>query len=228
LTSGDAIFRDGRDGRDGRLDPALQGINRALLDVEARFSYEKRMEKIAAIFPKTFALLGTDRDAIVREFVEACPPVDISRIENARQFRDFLTVRWQHQSPTPRYLPDVTACELAVARVRIDGDGGLTANAGRTDAGAPGIRRKPGVVLHRTRFDIRPIFESSGAGASPVERQVPLAIALHAGEPRIFELTPDVFALLAALDGWVAVDELPNAESLIADLVEAGLLEVRH
>ena len=34
--------------------------------------------------------------------------------------------------------------------------------------------------------------------------------------------------LLAALDCWVAVDELPNADRLLADLAEAGLLEVRR
>jgi hypothetical protein len=125
-------------------------------------------------------------------------------------------------------LRDVTACELALAQVRIDGDGGLTANAGGADAGVSGVRRKPGVVLLCARFDIRPIFESGGAGASLVERKVPLAIAHHAGEPKILELIPDVFDLLAALDGWVAVDELPHAESLFADLSEAGLLEVRR
>jgi hypothetical protein len=225
LTSGGAIFGDGRG---VHLDAALQGIDPALLHIEARFSHEKRMEKIAAVFPRTLALLGADRDAIMREFVEACPPVDISRIENARQFRDFLTACWQRQPPAPRYLPDVTACELALAQVRIDGDGGLTVNAGRTDAGPPGIRRKQGVVLLSARFDVRPIFESGSEGASPMERNAPLAIAHHSGEPRIFELAPEVFDLLAALDRWVAVDELPNAGRLLADLAEAGLLEVRR
>jgi hypothetical protein len=225
LTSGDAIFGDGRD---VHFDAALQGIDRALLHIEARFSHEKRMEKIAAVFPKTFALLGADRDAIMREFVEACPPVDISRIESALQFRDFLTARWQRQPPAACYLPDVTACELALAQVRIDGDGELTVNAVRTQAGLPGIRRKPGVVLLSARFDIRPIFEGGSEGANLIERKVPLAIAHHAGEPRIFELAPEVFDLLAALDRWVAVDEFPDSDGLIADLTEAGLLEVRR
>src|SRR4051794_37897459 len=81
LTSGEAIFRDNRK---GTIDPALQGIDRGMLDIEARFSHEKRMEKIAAVFPVTFDLLGAGLDGIVRNFVEACPPSDISRIENAR------------------------------------------------------------------------------------------------------------------------------------------------
>jgi hypothetical protein len=33
---------------------------------------------------------------------------------------------------------------------------------------------------------------------------------------------------LAALDRWVAVDEFPDSDGLIADLTEAGLLEVRR
>lgn len=225
LTSGGAIFRDACD---VPLDTTLLGIDRVLLNVEARFSHEKRMEKIAAVFPKTFTLMGATRDTVVRDFVEACPPIDIGRIENARQFRDFLTARWRRQSPAPPYLPDVVACEFACAQVRIAAGGGLSAVADLTHSGLAGIRRKPGVILLLTRFDIRPIFDSGGEGAKPIERKVPLAIAHRAGEPRIFELAPEVFGLLAALDRWVAVDELPDAESLVADLAEAGLLEVRR
>src|ERR1700688_1185416 len=117
LTSGEAIFDDGC----GSLrDPILQGIDRGLLHIEARFSHEKPSDKRAAVFPKTLALLGEDRDAVVREFVHACPPVDIGRLENARQFRDFLISRWENRPPTPPYLPDVNTCELACAQVRID------------------------------------------------------------------------------------------------------------
>lgn len=225
LTSGDAIFSDACD---VSLDATLQGIDRTLLHIEARFSHEKRMEKIAAVLPKTFALLGANRDTVVREFVETCPSIDIGRIENARQFRDFLTARWQRQPPTPRYLPDVIECEFACAQVRIAADGGSSVVANSTLSGPAGIRRKQGVVLLRTCFDIRPIFEGGGEGANPIERKVPLAIASRAVEPRIFELTPEVFDLLAALDRWVAVDEFPDSDGLIADLTEAGLLEVRR
>jgi hypothetical protein len=225
LTSGEAIFGDvGSRSRN----PLLQGFDRALLHIEARFSHEKRMEKIAAVFPKTFALLGDDRDAIVREFVHACPPVDISRLENARQFYNFLISRWDNRPPTLRYLPDVTTCELAVAQVRIGADSPLPV-AKRPAHNRPSeIRRSPLIALLHTRFDVRPIFEGKSRDISPIERVVPLAISFRAGEIGIFELTPEVFDLLAALDTWVAVDELPNAEGLIADLGEAGLLEERR
>ena len=225
LTSGEAIFGDNCSTTRA---PILQGIDSALLHIEARFSHEKRMEKIAAVFPKTFALLGDDCDAIVREFVHACPPVDIGRLENARQFYDFLLSRWEKRPPTLPYLPDVTACELACAQVRIEADSLLAGANSTSDAGTSEIRRKQGMALLRTRFDIRPIFEGIRGDIGPVERVVPLAISLRAGELGIFELTPEVFDLLAALDTWVAVDELANAEGLIADLREAGLLEERR
>jgi hypothetical protein len=225
LTSSDAIFGDSC----GSLcDTILQGIDRRLLHIEARVSHEKRMDKIAAVFPKTLALLGEDRDAVVREFVHACPPVDIGRLENARQFSDFLISRWGTRRPALPYLPDVTACELALARVRIDADSSPAAAKTPTHTGPSEIRRKSGIALLRTRFDIRPIFEDERGEISPIERLVPLAISFRAGELGIFELAPEVFDLLAALGSWTAVDELPDAEGLIADLREAGLLEERR
>jgi len=116
LTSGGAIFGDG-----GPLDPDLRGVDGTLLRMEARFSHEKRMEKIAAVFPRTFDLLGSEREALIREFVDACPPVDIARLANARQFHDFLSARWRRQPPRRAYLPDVAACELACAQARAQG-----------------------------------------------------------------------------------------------------------
>ena len=222
LTSSEAIFGD------TSRNPLLQGFDRALLHIEARFSHEKRMEKIAAVFPKTFALFGDDRDAIVREFVHACPPVDISRLENARQFHDFLISRWENRPPTLRYLPDVTTCELAVAQVRIGADSPLAVAKRPAHSRPSEICRNPLIALLHTRFDVRPIFEGKWGAISPIERVVPLAISFRAGEIGIFELAPEVFDLLAALDTWVAVDELPNAEGLIADLGESGLLEERR
>ena len=225
LTSSEAVFGDSCG---SSRTPTLQGIDRRLLHIEARFSHEKRMDKIAAVFPKTFALLGEDRDAVVREFVRACPPVDIGRLENARQFSDFLISRWGARRRAPPYLPDVTACELVCAQVRMDADSSPAVAKNRTRTGPSEIRRKPGIGLLRTRFDIRSIFEGKQRDIGPTERLVPLAISFQAGELGIFELTPEVFDLLVALDAWVAVDELPNAEGLIADLGEAGLLEARR
>ena len=55
----------------------------------------------------------------------------------------------------------------------------------------------------------------------------PLAVAWISGEPQILELPAEVFDLLTALDRWTALDELPGAEELIADLAQSGMLERR-
>jgi hypothetical protein len=222
LTSSDAIFGDKRT---QPLDPALQGTDRRLLHIEARFSHEKRMEKISAVFPKTFELLDAGREALVRAFTETCPPMDISRLENARQFHDFLLAHWRQEPPMPPYLRDVVACELAFASGRF-------ADEERTPTCVEGsVRRQRGVVLVHSAYDVRPIFENALGTAVPLQRDTRLAIVSgsHADQPRIFELAAAVFELLGALDDWVdraAFDALPAAEELISDLTEAGLLEV--
>ncbi len=224
LTSGGAIFGDQQG---GPLDPALQGIDPALLRLEARFSHEKRLEKIAAVFRRTFELIGARRDALVREFVEACPPADIDRLVNARQLHDFLSARWQHEPPMPPYLPDVAACELALATARVAANDGVPGEwpAGEESAR---MRRAPAVVLHRSAYDVRPIFEDAAGIAAPAQRDTPLAIVPQAlaGEPAIFELAPAVFDLLAALDDWTDRAAFAGeADELIADLARAGLVE---
>ena len=179
--------------------------------------------------------MGADRDPIVRGFVEACPPVDISRLVNARQFHDFLSARWQREPPDPPYLPDVAACELACAEVRVDTEEAAMTGRRTACASAPRrwIRRCPGVALLRCAYDIRPIFEEAAGEVAPTERDTPIAVAMPSGadQPRMFELPPAVFDLLAALDDWVdpaVFCDTPDANELIVDLAEHGLLEVRR
>jgi hypothetical protein len=223
LTSGGAIF--GRR-RGEAIDPALRGIDPHLLDLEARFSHEKRMEKVAGVFPATFALLGASTEGVVREFTHACPPQDISRIDNARQFHSFLTGRTTRKPGLPLHLLDVAACEMAFAEARVQADTGAPREQDQPDAPRPTMRRSRGVVLLRTAFDIRPVFEGD-ASRIPVERETHLAVAWISGEAAILELTPEVFEVLAALNQWVALDDLPGADELAADLAGSGLLELR-
>jgi hypothetical protein len=221
LTSAAAIF-----GGQGERPSELAGIDRGLLDLDARFSHEKRMEKIASVFAATFELLGTSADELVREFAQACPPCDISRIENARQFHGFLTERDRAQLLAPPYLADVSACELACAEARLLADAQVTTDHAPADVARPAIRRHPSVVLLRTAFDIRCIFE--GSNASPNRRDTALAVTWLVGGPHILELSPEVYEVLAAIDRWTSLDNLPEAEELAADLVQAGLLELRR
>src|SRR6476660_3008179 len=152
LTSSDTIFGDARG---VSRDMTLEGIDPALLRLEARFSHDKRIEKIIAVFPRTFEILGDNRTEVVREFAAACPPTSISRLDNARQFHDFLCDHWRRELPRLPHQPDVATFELVCARLRADdGDGPPDRNGtGR------GIRRAPDVALLRCAYDIRPIFE---------------------------------------------------------------------
>jgi hypothetical protein len=76
LTSGAAIFGNEAE---GPADPALAGFDRQLLQFEARFSHEKRMEKIAGVFARTLELLGDEQAEVIRAFAERCPSVSIGR-----------------------------------------------------------------------------------------------------------------------------------------------------
>jgi hypothetical protein len=230
LTSRGAIFGGERD---ASLDQGLQGLDRGLLRLEACFSHEKRMSKIGSVFPRTLQLLGTDQAAIVREFVEACPPADISRLENARQLYDFLCARWDREPPQPPYLRDVAACEFSCAKLRVGAEAEESQSAGREQAPRNSIRRHPGVVLLRCTYDVRAIFEDGAEDAVPVKRDTPVAVVLPTGaeHPRVFEVLPLVFDVLTALDDWTDRSSLgaaPELEALIHDLAEHGLVEVRR
>jgi hypothetical protein len=224
LTDAGAIFGTGADA----IAPALAGIDPGLMRLEARFSHDKRMEKIAAVFPRTFELLGAERDAILRAFTEACPPVAIERIVNARQFSEFLGERWRVAPPRLPYLPDVAACELALATARGDERG----EGDRDDSGDAVMRRHPSAVLLRCRFDVRPLFEPEAAGRDIAGRETLLAAARRPGtpDPEMLELPTALFDLLSVLDDWTALEDVarePEFDALADELVAAGLLEVR-
>jgi hypothetical protein len=203
-----------------------------MLHLEARFSHGKRMQKIIAVFPETFRLLGADQMAIVREFVEAWPPTAITRIENARQFYEFLCARWRRQPSEQPYLRDVAACEFACANVRVGAKVRELGLAWGEHAPQGAVRRHPDVVLLRCAHDIRPIFEAGTGEAAPVERDTPLAIAIppDAAHPKVFEVLPLVYDVLAVLDDWTdrsALGATLDVDELVRDLAEHGLVEVR-
>jgi hypothetical protein len=226
LTSGAAIFDD----LDGAcLDRALGGIDCGLLRLEARFSFQKRMVKIAGVFPRTFEMLGGHSDAMMRGFVVSYPPRDIARLENARQFYDFLCGDGQRVAVLPPHLRDVAACELALAQVRSHD---LTQGIKRENALQNAIRRAPGAVLLRCGYDVRPIFEGE-SGANPDRRETLLGVTMPVGadEPRIFELAPPVFDLLSVMNEWTgpaALVATPKLNELIQDLSACGLIEVHR
>lgn len=230
LTSGSAIFG----AADRRInDPELQGFDPHLLRIEARFSFAKRMQKIAAVFPRTFDLLRSHQEMLIRDFVDTYPPFALGQLENARQFYDFLSAYWGQQPPLPPHLPDVAVCELAFATARFMAKDGSDDEERFANFPASSVRRSRAVVLLRTAHDVRPLFEGVSDPGSPVERDVPLAIVAQpsAGQPKILELAPAVFDLLGALDDWIdqaMLDQFADARKLITELANAGLLELRR
>jgi hypothetical protein len=227
LTSSAAIF-----GQGGDLAPDLDGIDRALLRVEARFSYGKRMEKITAVLPNTFELLGRSVDALVRAFVDSCPPTTLSRLENACQFHEFLVSCWKRQAPDPPYICDVAAFEIACAKVDVDPQHDPS-NGTTSKVLSGSIHRGPNVMLLRCAYDVRPIFEPGAAKGVPVRRDTLLVVAMPPGAEgaQVFEVIPAIFDLLAALGDWIdphALPAEPEFANLLADLASRGLIEVRR
>jgi hypothetical protein len=251
LTSSAAIFGGGEGSA-----ADFEGIDRTLLRVEAGFSYAKRMDKITAVLPRTFELLGSNGEKYKREFVESCPPTTLSRLENACQFHRFLVSWWKREAPDPPYICDVA--DLEIARAKVDADPehqscGRAMSADRVRCGS--IRRRPHVILLRCAYDIRPLFEAPspilprphsqpspasgggkgggrGEGAVPVKRDTPLLVAMPPGAdgPQVFDVVPPMFDLLTALHDWTDSHELPSDAQfakLLADLTAQGLIEVR-
>jgi hypothetical protein len=227
LTSAATIFGDS--GGDA-WDPVLQGIDRGALHLEARLSHDKRMENIAAILRKTFALLGNRRDSVVRAFAQACPPASGGRMENARQFRDFLLARRADTLVKLDHLRDVAAFEFACATARVrSGDPALQAENART--GPPvWFRRRSEVVLLRCEYDLRKVFEDGSDRAVPAKRDTALAIIFTRGAaaPPIFEVGAIGFDLLAKMDDWtdpVTLGDSPDLKERLSNLAEHGLIE---
>jgi hypothetical protein len=222
LTSAAAVFGD-----DSRPDKGPDGFDLRLLRLEARFSYEKRVEKIRAVCAKTFEILGPESQELMRAFVEACPPTAIGRLDNARQFQGFLADRWRREMLDPPYLPDVAGLEIACAAAAVAA-GAVEA----PPAGSPkgGVRRAPGVVLLRCVYDVRPIFEQGWGGTVPTQRDTFLAVVVPpaADAPQVFELLPPVFELVSALDD-VTDPTLFGAPAvmrpLVRELAQLGLVE---
>jgi hypothetical protein len=223
LTSSAAIFGD--DGG-APADRDLHVFDLGRLRLEARFSHEKRMRKIEAVFPRTLGFLARGPFEPLEAFARACAPRSIRRYDNARQFYQFLQEIWRREAPTPPYLTDVAAYELAIAKVR-------STHADREPeyAGArPALRRHPRVELLILHYDIRDLFEDNEEPIDPGRGDFFLAMTLTAGafDPSVIQVSQQVFELLRALDGWIPVAAsglVSEAKDIVAQLVGAGFLE---
>jgi hypothetical protein len=232
LTSGAVIFANRGDrpfesGPHNRL-----GIDKGLLHLEARYSHEKRMSKIKWVLQTTFDRLGSDQERIIREFTEACPPTGINRLDNVRQFHDFLKAHWQKEAYSPPYLLDVASFELAYATVRGDDDAAADATPQEPRQGPRGaIRRNPRAILLCCSHDIRPILEGRHGEDTVALKNSRFALSLPRGssDPVILAASDELFAILETLDGFTdpdVVEKLLGSSELVAEFTANGLLEV--
>jgi hypothetical protein len=229
LSSAAALFGDQADAPVGAV---LHGIDQGLLRLEARFACNRRIQKIIAVFRRTFEILGADQELVLRDFVEVSRPTTASTLTNARQFYEFLFARWQREPPKPAYLPDVASCELAMVEVRnMVEDREKPPKKGKSDETKP-IRRRRSVVPLRCAYDIRAIFELGSGEVIPPKRDTSFVVTLPAGlrDVRIFEVAPVAFDLLARLDDWSdprTLGAIGDLENLVSYLAAHELIEVR-
>jgi hypothetical protein len=209
-------------------EPPLQGLDLGLLHLEARFSHEKRMQKIDWVLTRTLELLASKREAVVRDFVEACPPASITWLDNARQLHAFLQSRWTQGTVEPAWLPDVAAYEIAYATVRA-GERRASLQDGLV-AASGSIRLHPSALLLCCSYDIRCILEGRDDDI-PARRETHLVVAMlpSSDEPLVSALSPPVFELMGMLTEFVdptAFGDTPELIRLLDDLAATGLIEV--
>jgi hypothetical protein len=135
-------------------------------------------------------------------------------------------------------LRDVASCELAIARLRVNGKAQPSRPVAAGDAMR--FRRNRDAVFLPCAYDIRSIFEGGASEAdvseasandAPQRRDVMLAIlfAPRTDQPAIFEVPAPVYALLVELDTWTdraTLGSMEGLDKLISDLADHGLLEV--
>jgi len=220
LTSAEAIF-------DGLppADPALAGFNGMRLRLEARFSFGKRIDKIRALLPLTFTLLGESRDGILRDFSASCPPGSLARIDNTVEFCEFLRARGESLVPAQPWLSDVAACEVAFARVRVGID---RHSVPEPPAGTP--RLALNVVLLRCRYNVAAFFEAGPGAPAPERRETLLAVKspTSASQPRVFALSKGAYEFLNGLAEARPLSQDfagPEFAALRGELVACGLIE---
>ncbi len=226
LTSADAIYGDRPVSTAG---DNLHGVNIGRLRLEARFSFDKRLAKISSVFPRTFEIFRGDWAPVLREFVDAQPPVDISRLRNAQQFFDFLSKRSENAQMAPPWLLDVAACELAFAQVRAYTEVEKSAIA---DFVPGAVRCRPGAALLRCTYDVRSVFEGRAGDGVAVKRETLLVVFIppHVDRMQICDVGHEVFDLLAACRRWTDPATLGierGLDELVSDLASRGLLELR-
>ena len=196
LTSGAAIFGDAARRIDRPRPPGHRC--RAASSRGAFLPREAHGEDRMGAAEDARSAWAAARAAIIRDFVEACPPVSISWLENARQFHDFLS----HALASTRRPSRPTCPTSRLASSPMPASTAATKPAAhRNGAAEPParIRRHPAMPFCvRCRHDVRSILEgrwrrcAGRAARYPARRRRCRPAPTH---PIMSELSPDLFEL---------------------------------
>ena len=210
----------------------IPGIDGARLKLIGEQALQKRFEKIRAVLPKSFDVMGSDIGPLFEDFAHRYPPSHIGRLENARQFVEFVSER-RHSSPfySP-FLTDLLKFEFALWSARFDQKSGR-------DGGARDKRQKEfrssrmvclahSVQLLLLNHDIRPLLEHSGNKESIRPRKTYLAIRFDAelDDVRIFEVSRKIYEILNGLSrpSRVGEETLASQSDILQELAERGIV----
>jgi len=225
LTSREVFDRSGK----GLLEhPELTGLDPVRLRLMAQMSRGKRVEKIRAVLPRTFEFLRPSIHDLVEEFAATVVPTSLRRIDNAREFRDFLENRVREDGDVPAWIVDLANYEIGFAEAVFEDPPPL----GEPNSDIERIRPRPGVKFLRLAHDVRPLVVAEIGEEAPEPETALTVLAIvpqeAGGTPRVFQLPERLYGALTESDDWRTVDDFSAATSpgsLVASLVGCGIVE---
>ncbi len=210
--------------------PELNGIDRHRLALVADLTRAKRIDKIRALLPSTFALIGRQSTKVAHEFTVGHPALDSHSVTNALQFYRFICRRLRQ----PPYLRDVGYCELALACACSKPSSELSSLSSPAPREVE-LRRARSVHLRCCKYDVCALL-AGGHPQAVQHRAVFLVIARPPGSTsgRIFKVGEGLWRLLRMLRHW---HRLQPGDAWLADaggwdsllrLCRQGILETRQ
>ena len=206
------------------------GVDIDKVRVVGRLAFSKRIRKIKAVLPWTFHHLRGNVSLLLEDFGRKYPPHSASRYDNAAQFTTYLGEDAGQLLSTWPFLPDLAACELAIAQAQqvvAPSAARYRHTTWRPDAL---IRRAPHLGMVRCRFDVQRLLSGEPREPSTVEKRPVSLLVLpptDVAQVRVFEVSPDIYQLLADLHEWSRIGELIEPPPhILGNLLKLRVIEV--
>ena len=227
LTNGGAIFGETAD---AALDQGLQGIDRGCSHIEARFSHEKRMEKIAAVFPRTFEL-SVPSGILTCGSLSKRVRRQTSAASRMRANSTISSVRGRGGT-APSLSARRRGLRARLAQVRITADGSLRSiGSSSGQRVVRGFAARPAssccaapTMYERFSSTAQAPFRSS---ATPARRRDLPVMPMTRRYSSSFRW-PSICWRPSTIGRTPPHSATPEAIELLADLATAGLMQVRH